>query len=152
MTTDRIKDHINDLMDELTALREKSRTGMNTGNDSNGKSAGQAYCKGIEDAMALIKQHLYPPEARNKPDAQILPIHQRSAADALLLLRESPATLDGYAREDLQEAAFKFENELMACLGDMNTIYFDTYEPLDKKELIRIITRSLEDISRVTGQ
>ncbi len=54
-----------------------------------------------------------------------------------------------HTREDLAEAAFTFENELMAVLGDENTMPWESYSDLPEDKLIRIIQSSVENICRM---
>lgn len=49
---------------------------------------------------------------------------------------------------DLAEAAFTFENELMAVLGDDNTMPADAYAGMDDKTLIKVIRSAVDNICR----
>lgn len=50
---------------------------------------------------------------------------------------------------DLAEAAFTFENQLMALVEDQNTIPLDTYTDMPPDELIRIIRAAVDGICRI---
>lgn len=51
--------------------------------------------------------------------------------------------------EDLSEAAFTFENELMALLGDDNAMPLDAYSGMDEQKLIGVIRAVVENICRL---
>ncbi|MBI9091824.1 MAG: hypothetical protein JEZ12_21645 [Desulfobacterium sp.] len=51
--------------------------------------------------------------------------------------------------EDLSEAAFTFENELMVLLGDENAMPMDTYSGMDEQKLIGVIQAAVENICRL---
>ena len=51
--------------------------------------------------------------------------------------------------EDLSEAAFTFENELMALLGDDNAMPMDAYSGMDEQKLIGVIRAAVENICRL---
>ena len=61
---------------------------------------------------------------------------------------EDQVCLEQFSQDELVEAAFKFENELMVCLGDPNCIAWETYAGLTPNELIRVVSRSVSDICR----
>ena len=145
-------DPINNLVNDLTRLYEQSRAESDRETDPEKKTVKEAYACGIKDALNRVRHHLALADTNKDDLPDALPLHQMPAAEVLRILRDTPETLENCSLKDLQEAAFRFENELMACLGDLNTIFFDTYEALDRQDLIPIITRSLEDISRVSGE
>ena len=51
-----------------------------------------------------------------------------------------------YSLDELVEAAFRFENELLATLGDPNTVPIDAYETLNEQKLLNIIVTAAEKI------
>ncbi|MCP4117764.1 MAG: hypothetical protein GY737_20680 [Desulfobacteraceae bacterium] len=51
--------------------------------------------------------------------------------------------------EDLSEAAFIFENELMGLLGDDNAMSMDAYSGMDEQTLIGVIRSAVENICRL---
>ncbi len=53
-----------------------------------------------------------------------------------------------YTREELTEAAFTFENQLMALLGDETTMPWESYADLPRDQLVRIIQSAVENICR----
>lgn len=55
----------------------------------------------------------------------------------------------GIPREDLAEAAFTFENEFMALLGDDNAMPMDAYSGMDEQKLIGVIRAAVENICRL---
>ncbi len=57
--------------------------------------------------------------------------------------------LSQHTKKDLTEAAFTFENELMAVLGDENTMPWESYSDLPEDKLLRIIQSSVENICRI---
>ena len=56
--------------------------------------------------------------------------------------------LKEFSQDELVEAAFRFENELMACLGDANCIAWDIYAGLTSRELVNVVSRSVSDICK----
>lgn len=55
-----------------------------------------------------------------------------------------------YRREELQKAAFHFENELLGVLGDDNLMGFDAYQGMSEQSLGKIIHTSVEQICRLS--
>ncbi len=120
-----------------------------------------AYAQGIDDVLKIVALHKEQSkeqillskgnETRHPDNTGPLKPHQMSAHEISISgLFNSKADALGHSSEkDLAEAAFKFENELIETLGDVNTIPFDSYTTLSKKELIRIIKKSVEDICRL---
>ncbi|WDP92231.1 MAG: hypothetical protein HUN04_21905 [Desulfobacter sp.] len=50
---------------------------------------------------------------------------------------------------ELAEAAFTFENELMALLGDDNTMPMEAYSGMDESGLIKVIGAAVDNICRL---
>jgi len=59
------------------------------------------------------------------------------------------AGLAPHTRIELAEAAFTFENEFMALLGDDNTIPMDVYSAMAEDQLIKVIKAAVENICRL---
>ena len=75
-----------------------------------------------------------------------------TAEEASAFLIKKSDELSSMAPDDLTEAAFGFENEFMALLGDANTIPFETYSALSSEELLSIVRHSVEEICRIKNQ
>ncbi len=78
-------------------------------------------------------------------------LHQLDAGTVRSLDLSDMENLDlpPHTREDLAEAAFTFENELMALLGDENTMPWESYSDLPTDQLLQIIKSSVENICRI---
>ncbi|MCG8634666.1 MAG: hypothetical protein MI863_12615 [Desulfobacterales bacterium] len=90
-------------------------------------------------------------ETGQKPASAPEKLHQLDAGTVNTLDLNDMDNLDlaPHSREDLVEAAFTFENELMALLGDDNAMAWDAYSELPADQLIRIIQSAVENICRI---
>ncbi len=144
-------------------LRHMCRNAKNSGLDQlSGEEV--AYISGLEDALELVclyRQQRADVEdaieetAENQPDATgAVKLFQMSAEQvaALNLDAQDEACLDSFSQEELVEAAFRFENELMSCLEDANCIAWEVYAGLTPGELIKVVSRSVSDICKYTGK
>ncbi len=57
--------------------------------------------------------------------------------------------LPPHTREELVQAAFTFENELMALLGDDNTMPMDAYSTMEEDQLKAVIRTAVGSICRI---
>ncbi len=125
------------------------------------KIAKKAYTKGIEDALTLVKLHKT--QSKNPGGTGSMPDESTQEQPASKKLYQmtweeiSETGLDNfnknaigqYSKEDLTEAAFKFESELIEYLGDINDVSFDAYTSLPPEKLVKIIMNSIADICRL---
>ncbi|MCG8619536.1 MAG: hypothetical protein MI802_25220 [Desulfobacterales bacterium] len=111
----------------------------------------------VDDRLAAEEKILRPrAEPVAAEPAAHLKLHQRPAeAVNQLNLSESDAPdfealgLPPHTREDLVEAAFTFENQLMATLGDDNAMPWEAYTDLPADRLIGIVAASVDKICRL---
>ena len=75
-------------------------------------------------------------------------LHLLAADEVSVMDLEERLSQGEFNGTDLVEAAFTFENELMACLGDENCMDWDVYAGLTPGELVNVISRSVSDICR----
>ncbi|MBU1195498.1 MAG: hypothetical protein KKE62_19585 [Proteobacteria bacterium] len=121
----------------------------------------KAYVKGLEDALRLVSLHRRQCMDSADDAARQARGESLDATGSVKLFQMSPEQvfklnldendedcLKQCSMEELVEAAFRFENELMAILGDENSIDWDVYADLLPKELIRVVKKSVSDICR----
>lgn len=120
-----------------------------------------AYVQGLKDALKVVTLHCeqcadktdnIPGKAVQDLQEENLPVklHKMSPEEIIKLNLDetSLSILEIYTIDEMIEAAFRFENELMAFLGDPNCIEWETYAQLAPKALIRIINNAASDICR----
>lgn len=76
-------------------------------------------------------------------------LHLMSAESVSVMDLDEKLALGEVSEADLAEAAFTFENELMAVLGDDNAMPMAAYSGMDGKELIKIIRAAVDNICRL---
>lgn len=123
-------------------------------------SEGKAYVRGIEDALKLVclhrqqcadaKKAISKAAGKQQDDAGAVKLFQMSPEQVcnLNLDAEDDVCLRNFSQDELAEAAFRFENELMTCLGDANCIEWDIYAGLTPTELVKVVTKSVSDICK----
>ena len=111
-----------------------------------------AYARGLEDALELVCRHRQqssaPPETKQTRESARLCRMSPEQVAALDLDAAARGNPEQFSRSELVEAAFRFENDLMACLGDENCMDWDVYAGLSTGQLLNIIRRSVLDICR----
>ena len=78
-------------------------------------------------------------------------LHEMTAAQvvSLNISGDSEKGLEDYDHEELMEAAFMFENQLMVLLGDENSISYELYSDLSHRQLADIIENCTEQICKI---
>lgn len=64
----------------------------------------------------------------------------------------STKKIEDFSHAELVEAAFRFENQQMELLGDINSISCEAYAALPHAELVDIVKNSVEQICRMGSQ
>ena len=152
-------DTIEELEAYLRSIYNECEAAYQIESTKEGKISKKAYAKGIKDALDLINLHMDQQqliedfsEIEPEPDyTEAKKLYQMTSEEVISLGIDNifQAAIENNTEEDLAEAAFKFENELIALLGDENTIPFDSYAVLSTDKLIGIIEKSISDISRL---
>lgn len=114
-----------------------------------------AYAEGIAHALNIVELHAeQSSEIDNSSQIEqneTTQLHKMSAVEVFRINLETPEQFEKYSKEELAEAAFVFENEHMASLGDMNVIDYDTYTAMSPAELINIIKHSVQEICSINN-
>lgn len=78
-------------------------------------------------------------------------LHKMTAAQvtALNISRNSEKSIKEYSHDELREAAFTFENQLMQLLEDINPISYEAYSELSSTQLTGIIINCTEQICKI---
>lgn len=112
----------------------------------------KAFADGFNAAIRIVKEQV-PQEKTNRAE-EAVPLYRMAPEKVAALdlrIQFENHTL-GFSSQILTEAAFRFENQLMAALGDENTIPFEMYENLNDEKLIDIILVSTEKICRIENK
>lgn len=128
---------------------------------------GELRIRGVGDGHGLIlrSRELIPliqgmqdqipdsPPDTQAPSQNPQKLHQMSAISVTRLELSSLTGLTeqglvSHSLDDLIEAAFTFENQLMAILEDDNFISVDAYAGLSEQQLLQIIESAVEKICR----
>ena len=132
--------------------------------DLSKEAAARAYAEGFKKALEIVDTHTeefnsireVPENVRDAGSAEsAAPRLFELSADQVagLNLDKLDAGARGfYSVDELTEAAFRFENDLMAILGDDNTIPIDAYENLEKEKLIDILCAAVDKIQQIQGR
>lgn len=154
---------MNDLIlkSDIEKLYNKSRQAFETAAPGEEKKCSEAYARGVKDALEIVRQHIEnqsvvqpsPEPEQAPPQKRHRKPHQMSIEAVSKLIMQSSSDpgsgLETYTAGDLTEAAFRFENEMMACLGDDNTIPFDSYTGMAPGQLVSIIKTSVAKIEEL---
>lgn len=123
----------------------------------------ELHFRGYDDTHSLILRagELVPRlkamadhDPENRKSAEGVPqgpakLYLMTAEEVAVTNLEEDLAQGGIPREDLSEAAFTFENELMALLGDDNAMPMDAYSGMDEQKLIGVIRAAVENICRL---
>ncbi len=121
----------------------------------------KAYARGIKDALDLIQLYIDQQQSEAFSEGEedieyheLKKLYQMTSEEVASLGIHNifQTAIEDNTEDELAEAAFKFENELIALLGDANTIPFDSYTILSTDKLISIIEKSISDISRLKNE
>lgn len=147
------KSSLRELEERLAALCREAETATATAGDTQ-KEVQSAYARGLGHALNLVQEFCRREKDRtaSSEKAQAEPKVYELAPDVAArlnlpaLVSKNPAA---YSPADLVEAAFRFENMLMAILEDDNTLPWDAYQGLAPAQLAGIIQNSAEEICRI---
>ena len=81
-------------------------------------------------------------------------LHEMTAAQVVSLNTsgDSEKGLEDYDHEELMEAAFMFENQLIVLLGDENFISYEVYSDMSHTQLADIIENCTEQICKIENR
>lgn len=97
----------------------------------------------------LLDKGFTPPgitEAFNPPD-KIDKLHEMTAAQ--VISDNNTKEIKDFSHSELMDAAFMFENQLMALLGDKNPIPYEAYTELSPTQLTDIIKNCAQQICKI---
>lgn len=145
-----MKDIIKRLEDTLTQNYQQSLVDAEKTPEKKGYAQGLKQALNIVDSMKKELGISGPPHisSNQTKESGVPKLHRLSAEQVCALNLHTPdqekERID--TTNELIEAAFRFENELLATLGDDNTVPIEAYETLDAQKLTHIIVTATEKI------